>query len=71
MGMSDLIKTLREHGKFYRAESQYSGHYPAGDAMFEAADEIERLNLENENLKAAISDVRDAIHGWEDGGEDE
>ena len=44
---------------------------PYGHHCHEAADEIERLNLENENLKAAISDVRDAIHGWEDGGEDE
>lgn len=41
--MSDLIKRLREHGDFYRADSQYSGHWPAGDAFREAADKIARL----------------------------
>ena len=59
----DLPKILREHGKFYRAESQYSGHYPAGDAMLEAADEIERLRARVVELEGYQRDVNELWGG--------
>jgi hypothetical protein len=76
--MSDIVERLRQEADDIEVEPTECLWWEAADEIERLRrdlsdssaeivmnhEEIERLRLENENLKAAIAQVRDAIAGW-------